>query len=80
MMNFGLDQSIRLCHGAGNGKNSACWMTAVSVYAGKNAWKDQPECVAPTIRAFAIRLNDSSAPVEPDLSGVSRVRKVVCHA
>ena len=58
MLNFHFDRPITLCHGSGDGKTSACWMTAISLYANKN-WGDHPECVAPTIQSFARPTNDN---------------------
>jgi hypothetical protein len=59
-MDWNLDRSVKLCHGKGDGVKSACWMTAISMYAGKAAsWKDQPECVADTILRMCIALNDN---------------------
>ena len=58
MLTFHFDRPITLCHGSGDGKTSACWMTAISLYANKN-WGDHPECVAPTIQSFARPTNDN---------------------
>lgn len=58
MLTFNFDRPITLCHGSGDGKTSACWMTAISLYSNKN-WGDHPHCVAPTIQSFARSTNDN---------------------
>ena len=48
---------MRLVKGAGSIETGACWMSAISYYAGYE-WSDHPECVDPVIRTLCIRLND----------------------
>lgn len=48
---------MRLVKGAGSIETGACWMSAISYYAGY-AWSDHPECVDPVIRELCIKLND----------------------
>lgn len=52
-------RTIKLCRGAGNGIDSACLMTAVSIVSGAKIPDDKPSCVCPTLRAFIIKCNDS---------------------
>lgn len=54
-----LDNPIRLCRGAGNGKNAACLMTAVSMINGRPWERDAPSCVCPSITNFAVPTNDA---------------------
>ena len=48
---------MRLVKGCGDIKTGACWMSAISYYAGY-AWSDHPECVDPVIQCLCIALND----------------------
>lgn len=48
---------IRLVRGAGSPETGACWMSALSHYAGYR-WSDQPECVDPIIRTLCVYVND----------------------
>jgi hypothetical protein len=50
--------AIRLSHGAGNGVNSACLMTASNMLIGKGNLGDTSTCQCDLIRAFVIRTND----------------------
>ena len=54
----------RLHSGAGTkGLADACVMQAVDwVYRNKDHFTDTPECTPPTLRRFAIRLNDARWP------------------
>jgi hypothetical protein len=58
-MDWQFDLPRVLCAGPGDGVNTACWMTAVSMYAGKGAsWRDQPACVCRVIRPACVSVND----------------------
>ncbi len=48
---------MKLVCGVGSPKNGACWMSALSYFAGQ-PWSDHPACVSPVIRALAIGFND----------------------
>lgn len=50
---------INLCHGAGNGADRACLMTASNILIGKEECGDEAICVCPVIRAFIIPTNDA---------------------
>lgn len=50
---------INLCHGAGNGVDSACVMTASNMLIGKGYHGDTNSCVCPLIREFVIATNDA---------------------
>lgn len=50
---------IKLTHGAGNGEDTACLLTACSMVLGKPEQRDKPDCVCPVIREFAMRTNDT---------------------
>jgi len=52
-------RTIKLCRGAGNGIDSACLMTAVSIVSGYEIPDDRPSCVCPILRGFIIKCNDS---------------------
>lgn len=54
-----LDKPLRLTHGAGNGIDTACLMTAANMLIGKGAMGDDCECVCPVLRAFIIPTNDA---------------------
>jgi hypothetical protein len=50
-------RTIKLCHGEGNGVDTACLMNAISIITGENSG-DRPDCVCPVIRSFCVVLND----------------------
>ena len=51
-------RSIKLIEGGSSGpEHGACWMQAVSFYAGEK-WSDHPKCVCPVIRRICIIIND----------------------
>ena len=50
---------IRLTHGAGNGVDRACLMTATSMLAGVPEQLDNTSCVCPMLRAFIVKTNDA---------------------
>lgn len=49
---------LKLVRGAGSPQVGACWMSAISYYAGYE-WSDHPACVDPAIRGACIALNDA---------------------
>ena len=49
---------LNLCHGEGNGVDSACLMTASNMLIGKGHEGDQNSCVCPILQRFIIRTND----------------------
>lgn len=49
---------LKLVKGTGSPTTGACWMSALSYYAGYE-WSDHPECVDPVIRQLCITLNDA---------------------
>jgi len=53
-----LDKPLRLCHGAGNGVDTACLMTATNMLIGCGNKGDEAVCVCPVLRAFIITTND----------------------
>ncbi len=52
-------RTIKLCFGAGNGVDTACLMTAVSIVTGAESPNDSPSCVCPILRAFIVKCNDN---------------------
>ena len=50
---------LNLCHGTGNGVDSACLMTASNMLIGKGEDRDHNSCVCPILRAFIIKTNDN---------------------
>jgi hypothetical protein len=48
---------IKLVSGKGSPETGACWMSALSYYAGES-WSDHPDCVDPVIRQLCITIND----------------------
>jgi hypothetical protein len=52
-------RTIKLCFGAGNGVDTACLMTAVSIVTGAESPTDSPSCVCPILRAFIVKCNDN---------------------
>ena len=51
--------TITLTHGAGDGKNTACLMTASNMLMGMGHLGDKNSCVCPIIRAFILPTNDA---------------------
>lgn len=49
---------IRLTHGAGNGVDKACLMTASNMLIGRGADGDNNSCVCQVLRGFIVRTND----------------------
>ena len=49
---------LNLCHGQGNGVDSACLMTASNMLIGKGEDGDRNSCVCPILREFIIKTND----------------------
>jgi len=54
-----LPKNLKLIAAIGNGKDTACIMSAVSMLRGLK-FSDSPPCVCPVIRNFAIKVNDKS--------------------
>lgn len=50
---------IQLTHGAGNGKDKACLMTASNMLIGRPQDKDKNHCVCPVIQQFIVITNDT---------------------
>lgn len=56
-----ITNGIKLCHGAGNGKTSACWMSAINLMMGtsKPTYQlDRPPAVACAVGNFCMSVND----------------------
>lgn len=49
---------INLCHGEGNGVNTACLMMATNMLIGRGQDGDDAKCVCPVLRRFIIATND----------------------
>lgn len=49
---------MKLVRGEGSPETGACWMSAISWYAGEKNWNDTPECVCPLLRDLCVNLND----------------------
>ena len=49
---------LNLCHGKGNGVDTACLMTASNMLIGKGEDGDFNSCVCPILRTFIIKTND----------------------
>ena len=48
---------MKLVKGSGSPDKGACWMSAISWYAGEN-WNDMPDCVCPIIWHVCVCAND----------------------
>ena len=68
-------EKVKVLHG-GAGKNGladACVMQAVDwVYRNKDHFTDAPDCTPPSLRRFAIRLNDARWPFDEDRTAALR--------